>query len=303
MHFFSFQDVFLFSDNVNEEIRMLRGLYIGASGMKAQEHRLNAISNNLANVDTTAYKKDTSVHKAFPEMLIRRTDDNGILKLPIGSIDTAPIVGKLGSGVEYNESYTIFTQGSLKETGNPFDISLDDEGFFSIQTNDGERYTRNGSFTLGKEGYLLTKEGYQVMWQNGPIEIKKHNFIIDEQGRIFKNNAISDDPRQLTSLEQNEWENTEYVDTLKVVDFKRPRFLQKQGSSLYLSNEITGEARVLEGSAMPVVRQGFLETSNVNSVNEMVNMIEVNRAYEANQKTITTQDNLLGKLITYTAQG
>ena len=127
--------------------------------MQAQQHRLNALSNNLANVDLTGYKRDTSVHKAFPEMLIRRFNDDGVHQFPIGSVDSAPIVGKLGTGVEYNESYTVFEQGALKETSNPFDIALDGDGFFTIQTNHGERFTRNGSFILGKEGFLLTQRG------------------------------------------------------------------------------------------------------------------------------------------------
>ena len=108
---------------------MLRGLYTGASGMQAQIHKMDALSNNLANVDTTGYKKDTSVQKAFPQMLIRRMNDE-VYKYPFGSVDTAPVVGKLGSGVELNEIYTQFEQGALKETGNPFDVALDGNGFF-----------------------------------------------------------------------------------------------------------------------------------------------------------------------------
>jgi flagellar basal-body rod protein FlgG len=276
---------------------MLRGLYTAASGMTAQEHRLDALSNNLANVDLTGYKRDISVHKAFPEMLIRRFDDDGMHRFPIGSVDSAPIVGKLGAGVEYNETYTVFDQGSLKQTENPFDMALEEQGFFVIQTNQGERYTRNGSFILGKEGLLMTKEGYPVLGEEGPIFIKHNNFYVDKKGRIFFNRELADNPERLVTMEENDWNQTEMLDSLKIVRFDRPRFLKKEGSSLWNSNEESGPAWIAQNEERPGVLQGFIEAANVNPVIEMVNMIEVNRAYEANQKTISTHDTLLGKLI------
>lgn len=280
---------------------MVRGLFTAASGMQAQEHRMDALANNLANVDLNGYKRDTSVSKAFPEMLIRRFDDNGVYRFPFGSMDTAPVVGKLGTGVEYNESFTVFEQGPLKETSNPFDLALDGEGFFSIDTNDGERYTRNGNFILGKEGYLLTKDGFPVLGEEGPIQIKLNNFTIDQQGRVWQNGDFSDNPQRLVSMDENDWANTELVDTLKVVDFDRVRHLKKQGNSFWAETEFSGPAAVVE-QGRPKVYQGFLEGSNVNTVREMVNMIEVNRAYEANSKVLTTQDNLLDRLINNAAR-
>ncbi|MDC7219359.1 MAG: flagellar basal-body rod protein FlgF [Spirochaetales bacterium] len=276
---------------------MIRGLYTAASGMQAQEHRLDALSNNLANVDLTGYKRDVSVEKAFPEMLIQRFDNESTYSFNMGSVTSAPVVGKLGMGVEYNETFTVFEQGSLKETSNPFDLALEDEGFFCVETNNGERYTRNGSFVLGKEGYLLTKDGYFVQGENGPIQIKENNFTIDKLGRIWQNADLADDPNRLVSMEENDWANTELVDTLKIVRFNRPRHLMKQGNSMWASTEVSGDAQIAEGDERPGLIQGFLEASNVNSVREMVNMIEVNRAYEANQKVITTHDGLLDKLI------
>lgn len=281
---------------------MVRGIYTGASGMMAQMHKMDALSNNLANVNTTGYKKDTSVQKAFPELLISRINDNGVHRFPFGSDDTAPIVGKLGMGVEYNESFTVFEQGSLKQTSNPFDLALEDKGFFTIDTPYGERYTRNGSFTLGKEGMLLTKEGYPVMGEEGPIYIKKNNFMIDKEGNIFQNGEFSDNPRQLVSMESNDWKDTEKVDRLKVVGFDKDRHIKKMGNSLWAATEDSGSAQILDGSSRPSVVQGFVEASNVNPVNEMVNLITVNRAYEANQKVISTQDELTGKLINNVAR-
>jgi len=262
---------------------------------------MNALTNNLANVDLNGYKRDTSVSKAFPEMLMRRFNDNGVYRLPFGSMDTAPVVGKIGTGVEYNESFTVFEQGPLKETENPFDLALDGEGFFAIETNDGERYTRNGNFVLGKEGLLLTKDGFPVMGENGPIQIKKNNFTIDQLGRVWQNGDFSEDPQRLVSMDENDWANTELVDTLRIVDFPRERHLKKQGNSFWTATEFSGEARIAQENR-PAVHQGFLEGSNVNSVREMVKMIEVNRAYESNQRVITTHDNLLDKLINNAAR-
>jgi flagellar basal-body rod protein FlgF len=265
--------------------------------MAAQQVRLDAIANNLANVDTDGYKKDIAVHKAFPELLLRRMNDDGVYLHPFGSSDYSPVVGKLGLGVEMNELFTEFSQGALKETESDFDLALDGLGFLSVTTPYGERYTRNGSFTLGKEGYLETKEGYPVLGENGPIKVKANNFKIDSQGRIFVNQSLQDDPNLLVSKENNAWEDTVLLDTLKIVDFDKTRFLQKQGSSLYASNIESGEAKILERGEKPKVVQGFVEAANVNPVTEMVQMIEVNRAYEANQKTIQTEDSTLGKLI------
>jgi len=276
---------------------LIRGLYTGASGMVVQMHRLDTISNNLANVDLNGYKRDTAINKAFPEILLRRMNDDGMFVFPLGSIDTTPIVGKLGTGAELNEVFTAFTQGSLKQTENPFDLALEGQGFLTVLLPDGERYTRNGSFLLNDEGYLVTKRGEFVMGENGPIKVKKNNFVIDQDGVIYQNSTFAGDERRLVSLEENEWENLERVDRLKIVDFNRPRYLKKMGDSFWRDTEESGPAQIAVGDGRPKVRQGFLESSNVNVVTEMVQMIEVQRTYEANQKMIQTQDSLLGRLI------
>lgn len=276
---------------------MVRGLYISATGMTAQQWRMDAVSNNLANVDLNGYKRDEAVHKAFPEMLMRRFSDDGVYKFPFGSIDTAPVVGKMGMGVEQNEFFTSFSQGALKETTNPFDMALEDKGFFAISTPQGERYTRNGAFVLGKEGYIETKEGFPVLGENGPIQVKANNFTIDAQGRVWVNEEFQDDPNRLVSMEENAWKKTVLLDTLKVVNFEQPRYLAKQGNSQYKETENSGEATTIALNQRPKIRQGFVEGANVNPVTEMVQMIEINRAYENNSKMIQTHDALLGKLI------
>ena len=278
---------------------MVRGMYTAASGMTAQQHRLDALSNNMANVDTNGYKRDTAVHKAFPEMLLRRMSEE-VIRVPyrhpsIGSVDKAPVVGKLGSGVEQNEVYPVFEQGTLKQTENPFDVALEGDGFFVVQTPAGERYTRNGSFLIGPEGLLVTKDGFPVLGENGPIQITLNNFSIDEDGRVFQNEALADE--QFVLMPDNEWEDTQQIDRLQIVDVRSPRYLRKQGASMWQTTWESGPAEIAEGTGRPRVHQGFVEGANVNIVNEMVQMIEVNRAYEANQKVIQAHDESTGRLL------
>ncbi len=276
-------------------------MYTGASGMQVQQERLDALSNNLANVDTTGYKRDQPIQKAFPELLIRRLADDGVRQFPVasfpvGSFDVAPVVGRVGTGVETNEFFTVFSQGGLRETGNPFDIALEGDGFFVVDTPYGERYTRNGSFLLGPEGLLVTKQGYPVLGENGPIQIKLNNFYVDEDGVVFENETFADDPNRLVSMRENQWDETVEIDRLRIVDMRNTRYIQKQGDSYWRTTEDSGDAFTMQ-EGRPTVRQRFLEGSNVNPVTEMVNLIEVNRAYEANQKTIQSQDELTGRLI------
>ena len=152
------------------------------------------------------------------------------------------------------------------------------EGFFAVETPNGERYTRNGNFHLGKEGILLTKEGYPVLGENGPIHVEDDRFYVNQDGMIYNK------------------EDNVLVDRIKVVRFENERFLKKQGSSLWNTNDIAGQPHIAEGDERPRFLQGYTETSNVNVVNEMVQMIEVNRAYEANQKSVQTQDSMMDTL-------
>lgn len=257
---------------------MIRGWYIGSSGMNAQQTRLDAISNNLANADTTGFKRDIAVSKSFPELLMRRMGDDGVYETPFGSADVAPIIGKIGLGVETNELYTDFEQGSFKQTSTHTDMALSGEGFFAVETPSGERYTRNGNFLVGKEGILVTKEGYPVLGEKGYIQVADDRFTVNQDGMVYSENDM------------------QLIDRFKIVRFDNERYLQKMGSSLYKDTDITGPAYIAEGKERPVVMQSYVETSNVNVVNEMVSMIEVNRAYEANQKTIQAQDTMMSTL-------
>lgn len=273
---------------------MLRGIYTGASGMIAQDARMDTIANNLANVDQTGYKKDLTLFKAFPDMLIRRINDDGLGITPAGSYDTMPFVGKLGTGVEVDEVYTQFDQGSLQRTENNFDLALEGRGFLTVMTERGERYTRNGALTINQDGVLVTHNGNPVLGENGIIRVQQNNFIINERGEVLVNGALSLEPRDVVSMANNAWEDAIVIDRLKLADFENVRELKKEGDSLYRETEFSGPP--LPPENLKVI-QGFLEKSNVSAVREMVDMIEVQRAYEANQKTIHTHDQTLGKLI------
>jgi flagellar basal-body rod protein FlgF len=276
---------------------MLRGIYTGASGMIAQQARLDVVSNNLANVDKTGFKKDLTIFKAFPDMLIRRLSDNGLGVTPAGSYDTMPYVGKLGTGVEVNEVYTDFDQGSLQRTENNFDLALEGRGFLTVQTERGERYTRNGSFTINQDGILMNHNGYPVIGEKGIIRVQHNNFIVNEQGEILVNGAL--DPNSVVGMADNDWSQPIVLDRLKLVDFEKIRELKKEGDSLWKETEYSGPP--LPPGNLKVI-QGFLEKSNVNMIREMVDMIEVQRSYEANQKAVQTHDTELGRLINEVAR-
>ncbi|MBN8217345.1 MAG: flagellar basal-body rod protein FlgF [Spirochaetes bacterium] len=276
---------------------MVRGLYTGASGMNARLSQMDVVANNLANVNTPSYKEDLALFKAFPEMLLQRQDDDGVIKFPLGSIDKRPVVGRLGTGVEVNEVYTQFTQGNLQQTENAFDLALDGPGFFAIQTPEGERYTRNGSFTVDRSGILMTKDGFPVLGENGVLHVKHNNLVISERGEVVVNQRFQEPPGRPVQMSENAFDQGEKIDRLKIVQFPRERYLQKVGSSLYRDTEPTGGPQAAAGEKAPKVQQGFLESSNVNVVREMVHMIEVQRSYEASQKAVTTHDGALDKLI------
>ncbi len=284
---------------------MLRGLYTGATGMIMNQYRIDVVANNLANVDKTAFKSEEAISKSFPEMLLRRTREDGLGHVPLGSFDLAPLIGKLGTGVEFNENFTHFTQGPAKKTGNSFDFMIDDKthkrpAFFVVSTDRGERLSRGGSFILNKNGNLVTAQGFPLMGENGPIQVTNHNLLVRENGEIWINADIGNDPKAGTNETSNSWENPIVLDRIKIRSVDFPRELRKQGDGLYVTTPASGpESRFedLGEDHEPIVMQGFLEGSNVNLVRQMVDMIAIQRNYEANQKSVTTHDQLLGKLI------
>lgn len=253
---------------------MIRGLYTAAAGMLLESRRTDVISNNLANVNTTGFKKEDVLAEAFPQMLMRRLDDPTSFPPGMPSIDQRPIIGMVGVGVAAQGTATDYTQGQVVQTGNPLDVALASEGFLVVETPRGDRYTRNGSFSLDDQGFLVTADGNYVLGEGGPIQVPQGASLqIGANGEIIVDGNL--------------------VDTLRVVNFAEPAGLVKEGDSLWMATVASGDAETIEGE----MRQGFLERSNVNSINEMLDLITATRAYETNQKAVQTQDQLLGKAV------
>ena len=239
---------------------MIRGLYSAASGMLAEAERTNVISNNLANANTAGFKKDTAVTKDFASILITRVNDG----------TDAPVIGSMGTGVMVDEVATSYTGGTIRNTGNDFDLAIEGKGFFTVETPQGVRYTRNGTFAKSTQGELVTSDGYRVVGENGPIIINGSKMSVSGDGSVIVDNVE--------------------VGKLRMRNFADEKQLRKEGSSLVVApNDQQGQA--VTGS----VKQGALEMSNVSVIGEMVNLITNYRSYEINGKVVQSHDTLLGK--------
>lgn len=245
---------------------MVRGLYTAGTGMLTQRNKINVIANNVANVETTGYKEDLMLSRSFNEVLIERINDPNVLR-------QNEIVGSITKGVHVDEVFTKFIQGSFNETRRNADLALEGDGFFVVETPNGLRYTRNGAFFVDNQGMLVTAEGYYVQGVNGSLNVGSNNFKVNENGQVFD-------------------EEGDLVDEMLVVSFVDNSLLRKEGESLYYT---FGEAETVESETK--VKQGFLEASNVDLIEQVISMIEVARAYESNQRVITTIDSTLDKAV------
>lgn len=250
---------------------MIRGLYTAGTGMNVQTKRMDVISNDLANVNTTGYKKDDAVVSSFQEVLTYRMKDMQ------NNIPNNNAIGSMTLGARIDEIYTQFAQGSLIKTDGLVDMAIQGDGFFTVETPAGVAYTRDGKFSINADGELVTKEGYNVLGSNGIVEI----------GEDFLNNG-----GKLTVGEKGEITlDGAFIDQLELVSFDDNRQLTKREDNLYVTEG--ANALPFEGTLI----QGYTEASNVNPVTAMVDMITVSRAYETNQKMIQVHDTLLGKAV------
>ncbi len=248
---------------------MVKGLYTAYTGMINEQHRMDVLTNNLANANTNGFKKEGATSQSFDSVLAYKIKD------VTEGYSLAKRIGVNNPGVKIGEGYTDFSQGPLKNTDNTFDLALSDQGFFAIEfTNkSGEtstKYTRDGNFTLTQEGFLVTQDG---------------DFVLDQNGQHIKI-----DPVKATTINRNGQivQDGRVVATIQVADFEDYNYLERYGENYY--QPIDG-AKEKESAAQ--VHSGYLETSNISVVTEMVNMITVSRAYESNQKVITTYDGTL----------
>lgn len=254
---------------------MIGALNTAATGMEAQQLMIDIIANNLANVNTTGFKKSRG---NFQDLMYRTLRAPG---MSTASGFEAPTGLQVGQGARTISTQRMFSQGQYKNTQNPLDIAIEGDGFFQITTPNGEtQYTRDGSFKTDAQGQVVTNEGYLL---DPPITIPAEavSVTIGEDGTVTVQLA-------------NQTEATE-VGTIQLATFINPSGLEALGRGFYRPTNASGQALQAqpgqEGAGM--IAQGFLETSNVKVVEEMIDMITGQRAYEINSKVIKTADQML----------
>ncbi len=252
---------------------MIRGLYTSGWSMLVNSKKMDVISNNLANVNTNGFKRDTVVFESFPDVLTRRINDTRSNMNPSGKI------GDMQLGSDVGEIFTYYKQGQLVKSGSNLDLAFQgtDSAFFTVGVPDAEGnikeyYTRDGAFSLNAGRQLVTKEGYPVMGENGVITLSGEDFSVSPDGSVYQEGQL--------------------VDRLLIKDFGDTLALRKYGSNLIT---IDGDAN--EQIFTGTIVQGFVEQSNVNIIREMVDMISVTRSYEASQKLLQAQDGTLERAV------
>lgn len=250
---------------------MVKGLYTAYTGMIQQQKRMEVMTNNLANSDTNGYKKEGATSVSFSDVYAAKIKDESEFFLNRR-------IGTMNMGAKIGETYTNFDQGPIEVTDNKYDFALDGQGFFQISyTNKAgqtsTKFTRDGSFTLDQQGYLVTDDGDFVLGQNGPIRLDLNvEAKVDTLGNIYQNG--------------------QRVDQFALADFADYNYLSHYGENFF--------DMVQGGTMQPAnckVVQGVLEASNINVVEEMVSMIQIQRNYESNQKVIQSIDETLDKAV------
>lgn len=251
---------------------MIRGLYTAYTGMINEQKRLDIISNNLANSATVGYKAENVTSQSFKDMMAIKIRDGSA-----GYVDVP--VGNMNLGVKIGETYMDWGQGSLRETDNTYDIAIQGNGFFTMRVtdangNDTTMYTRNGKFTITKDGYVVDCDGNHLQGSGGDVQIPTDavDVAIKNDGSVYADDVL--------------------VDRIALADFEDYNYLELYGENMYIP--VNGATQI---NATGSMLQGFTEQSNVNVIDQMVSMITITRAYEAGQKMIQTQDSLIGKAV------
>jgi len=263
---------------------MVRSLWTGASGMIGQQANIDTISNNLANVNTHGYKKQRA---DFEDLLYQTIRTAGT---PATEDTVTPVGVQMGHGVKLADTQRVFSQGALQQTEVPTDVAITGEGFFRIQMYDGSlAYTRNGNFKVDSDGRLVTSNGYWVI----PDIVLPELFMIETLN-------VTQDGRVSVKVPRDGEEVEVDVGRIELYRFPNPVGLSAIGENLYKVSQASGEA--IPGTpgyeGMGKLRHRFLEMSNVAVVQEMVNLIVAQRAYEFNSRTIQTSDSMLGTATT-----
>ena len=257
---------------------MIRSLWISKTGLDAQQTQMDVIANNLANVSTNGFKRSRAVFEDLLYQTLRQpgAQSSQQTQLPSGL--------QVGTGVRPVATERVFTQGNLQQTGNSKDVAIQGQGFFQVLMPDGTTsYTRDGSFQSDSQGQLVTSSGYQVH-PNITIPVNALSITVGRDGTV----SITQ-PGATAPVE---------VGTLQLATFINPVGLQSVGENFYVETFSSGPPNInspgIDGAG--VLNQGYVETSNVNVVEELVNMIQTQRAYEINSKAIQTSDQMLQRL-------
>ncbi|MCF7929268.1 MAG: flagellar basal-body rod protein FlgG [Spirochaetales bacterium] len=257
---------------------MMRSLWTAASGMTGQQFNIDTISNNLSNVNTTGFKKN----RADFEDLLYQT--NRVAGTPATEQTLVPVGVQVGHGTKVAATQKMFNQGGLQATGNISDIGIQGEGFFRVLLYDGTYgYTRDGAFKIDSNGQLVTSNGYRVMPElTLPENFIRNSLSISQDGRVTVKVPGNDDPIQVGQME--------------LFRFTNPAGLKSIGENLFKISPASGDPIAgrpgFDGMGKTIHK--FIEMSNVSVVDEMVNMIVAQRAYEMNSKAIQTSDSMLG---------
>ncbi|MBN2695420.1 flagellar basal-body rod protein FlgF [bacterium] len=250
---------------------MSDGLYTAMSGGMGTSKHLDITSHNLANIDTTGYKKEKTI---FASQLAEI--EFNLLEAQAKDVDMPQKVLPVDKhNVVVTETFTDFQQGVLKKTDNPLDLAIQGDGFFKIDTPQGVRYTRDGSFFLSKENKVVTSDGYPLLNKNNQsITLPNGKITINESGTIFSNN--------------------EEIANIAVVTFQNINTLSKEAKTFFSQTDQNQQ----EIEVNSTIHQGFLEGANVNPIEEMVNLISLHRTFEMNTRVIETFGELNRKAAT-----
>ena len=257
---------------------MMRSLWISKTGMDAQQTQMDVISNNLANVGTTGFKHS---RVAFEDLLYQNLRQSGANSTQQTALPTGL---QVGTGVAPVATETMFDQGNLQQTSNQFDLAVNGQGFFQVQMPDGSTaYTRDGSFQLNANGQLVTAAGFPVS-PAITIPAQAQSVTVGQDGTVSVTLPGKTAPTT--------------VGAIQLANFINPPGLQANGQNLFLDTAASGtpNTNAPGSNGLGTLQQGYIETSNVNVVSELVNMIQTQRAYEMNSKSIQTADQMLGKL-------
>ncbi len=241
---------------------MSGGMYLAAAGALVQQMRLEMLANNVANINTVGFKGEKSVFRV-PE----DAPNQPILNNPTGVQPLSPYAPPFSAVID-------FSQGAVRQTGNPLDVAINGDGFFSVQTLAGSQYPSQGSFTLDPDGGLVTPDGYPVLGDGGELSLEDGTVEIDQEGGVY--------------LDGDE------VGRLQITDFVDPNSLIQAGNGRFVASDAAVRSERPETTTLS---QGYLETANVNPVQAMTEMIETSRAFEAYQKVIQSADEATSKSI------